>query len=73
MLCKATTTSFSLWSVTARDRTQDLPLTRQTLLTTRPPRQLQISGDAINWIIMVVWKPFNKQKNFRLGQIQRVC
>ena len=42
-------------------------------LTTRPPRQLQISEDVIYWIIMVIWKPFNKQQNFRLGQIQRVC
>ena len=41
--------------------------------TARPPWWLQISEDVIYWIIMVVWRPFNKQQNFRLGQIQRVC
>ena len=35
-------------------------------VTTRPLRHLQIREDVIYWIIMVVWKPFYKQQNFRL-------
>ena len=50
------------------------PLAHETdNVTTRPPWWLQISEDVIYWIIMVVWKSFNKQQNVRFGQIQRVC
>ena len=63
MLSKATTTSLKDWSVAARDHTRRPPPHETDTLTTRPPWRLQIIGDVIYWIIMVVSKPFNPFPN----------
>ena len=59
MLCKATTTSVKDFGPLQPGIILGPPAHEMDTLTTEPLWRLQISGDVVYWIIMVVWKPFN--------------